>query len=224
MADTYQHVQDQTHEMPISMRYLLGGSLSEGFAGAAAVAISIIALADGGSTIMQSIATILVGAALMFEGGAIAARFTNLLQETSGGKLNSMELGAGMTAQLIGGMGVLTLGILALIGIVPVALSSVAAIIAGGAVLLGSGATARMNAVKIERSGETEEARGLAHSAVSSAAGMQLFIGIGAIVLGILAVLSIDPGHLVSIAMLAVGFSVLMGGAALSGLSVMFRH
>jgi hypothetical protein len=206
------------------MRYLLGGSLSEGFAGAGAVAVAIIALAGHGSMILLSIATILVGAALMFEGGAIAARFTTLMEETSSGKLNSVELGAGMTAQLIGGMAVVTLGILALLGIAGLELTSIAAIVAGGAVLLGSGSTARMNSVKIERAGETEEAKGLAHSAVSSAASVQLFIGIGAVVLGILGVLNIATGQLASIAMLAVGFSVLMGGAALSGMSIMFRR
>jgi len=224
MAETYPQSQAQMRELPISMRYLLGGSLSEGFAGAGAVAIGIIALAEGGSLTMISIATILVGLALLFEGGSIAARFTNLMNQTSEGKLDSVELGAGMSAQLIGGLGVITMGILSLLGIASLELSSIAAIIAGGSVLLGSASTARMNRVKIERSGENEETRGLAHTAVSSAASVELFIGIGAVVLGILAVLGITAAQLTSIAMLAVGFSVLMGGAALSSLSVMFRR
>ncbi len=224
MAETYPQTPIRTHELPIAMRYLLGGSLTEGFAGAGAVAIAIIAIAEGGSLLMISIATILVGLALLFEGGSIAARFTSLMNQTSEGKLDSVELGAGMSAQLIGGLGVITLGILSLLGIATLELSSIAAIIAGGSVLLGSASTARMNALKIERSGESEEARGLAHAAVSSAASVELFIGVGAVVLGILAVLGISTAHLTSIAMLSVGFSVLMGGAAISGLSVMFRR
>jgi hypothetical protein len=224
MAGPSEHAEIPAQGMPVSLRYLLGGSLSEGVAGAGAVAVAIIALADGGSFLLLSIATILVGSALMFEGASMAAKFTSLLQESSRGQLSSMELGAGMSGQLIGGMAVLTLGILSILGIAPVELTSIAAIIAGGSVLLGSGSTARMNAVKIERSGETEEARGLAHSAVSSAAGAQFFIGVGAIVLGILGTLYITPLNLASIAMLGVGFSVFVGGAALSGLSVMFRH
>jgi hypothetical protein len=224
MAETYPHPQTRLHELPGSLRYLLGGSLSEGFAGAGAVAVSIIAIADGDSMTLISIATILVGLALLFEGGSIAARFSSLINQTSEGKLDSVELGAGMSAQLLGGLGVVTLGILSLLGITTLELTSVAAIIAGGSVLLGAASTARINAVKIERSGDNEETRGLAHAAVSSAASMQLLIGIGATVLGILAVLSIQPAQLASIAMLAVGFSVLLSGAAISGLSVMFRR
>ncbi len=224
MAVPHEQVHTQTREIQSSMRYLLGGSLSEGLAGAGAVAVAIIALASGDSAVLLSIATILVGGALMFEGGAIAARYSNLLHETSHGAIDSTELGAGMSAQLIGGMGVVTLGILALLSVDATVLAPIAAIVGGGAVLLGSGATARMNALKIEKSGESDEARHLAHAAVSSAAGVQLFIGISAIVLGILGVLHIATAQLAVIAMLALGASVLMGGAALSGMSVMFRR
>lgn len=224
MAVPHEQVHAESRELQMSMRYLLGGSLSEGFAGAGAVAVAIITLASHGSMILLSIATILVGAALMFEGGAIAARYTNLLHETSHGGIDATELGTGMTAQLIGGMGVITLGILALLSIDATVLAPIAAIIGGGSVLLGSGATARMNTVKVHRSNESEEARSLAHAAIGSAASAQLFIGISAIVLGILGVLHIAAMQLSVIAMLALGFSVLMGGAALSGMSVMFRR
>lgn len=207
-----------------SLRYLLGGSLSEGLAGAGAVAVAIIALASGSAMTLMAIATILVGGALIFEGGAIAARFASLLHETSEGRLDAMEFGTGMTAQVIGGVGVTTLGILALLGIAPTSLVSVAAIVAGGSVLLGAGTTARLNAVKINRSGGSEESKGLAHGAVSSASGVQLFIGIGAITLGILGVLGISPNLLSTIAMLGVGFAVLMGGAAISGLAMAIRR
>jgi hypothetical protein len=224
MADHEHAVRIDSHERAISMRYVLGGSLSEGLAGAGAVAVAIIALASGSSATLMSIATILVGAALVFEGAAISARFNDLMHETSDGGLSAVEFGAGTTAQVVGGMAVVTLGILALLGLSPTELVAVAAIVAGGAVLLGSGTTSRMNALRIDRSKDSAEAQGLAHAAVSSAAGTQLFLGVGAIALGILAVLNISPSLLSIIAMLATGFAVLMSGSALSGLGLAARR
>jgi hypothetical protein len=222
MADHQEVISRETERKSLS--FILGGSLVEGIAGAGAVVVSIIALASGGAAVLMSIATILVGAALMFEGFSIASHFTALMQETSNGSLDSVEFGAGMTSQVIGGMGVTTLGILALLGLSPGQLVSVAAIAAGGAVLLGSGTTSRLNTLKIHHSGDSDEAKSLAHAAVSSASGSEFLIGIGAIVLGILAVLNISPMILSIIAILAVGFSVLMGGSALSGLAMLSRR
>jgi hypothetical protein len=212
------------HERAETMGFVLGGSLIEGLAGAGAVVLAIIALASGGAQILMAITTIVVGGALMFQGGAIAARFRDLLEQTSNGALESIEFGAGMTAQVIGGIGVATLGILSLIGLSPAELVSVAAIVAGGTILLGSGTTSRINAIRIEGSDESEQARHLAHAAVASAAGTEMFIGIGAIALGILAVLNVAPSLLSIIAMLAVGSSVLLGGSTLTGLSFLARR
>jgi hypothetical protein len=206
------------------MRYLLGGSMSEVIAGAGAIAVAIAGLASPIPTALLPISVILVGIGLLFVGGAIASRFSTLLHETSEGRLDAAEFGGGLTVQIVGGMGTIALGIISLLQISTISLSAVAAIVAGGAVLLGSGTNARLNALRINRSTESEEARSLAHVAVSSAINMDVLIGLGAVVLGILAVLRISPLYLSLVAMLGLGFSILISGAALTGLTSAFKR
>jgi hypothetical protein len=223
MAD--QHAYVGTHAEQISLRFLLGGSLGEGLGGAAAVVVSIAGFATlGAPTPLLSIAVILVGAALFFEGGAVASRFSTLLSETSNGRLQMAEFGSGMTAEILGGMTVAALGILALLNVSPVELTAIAAMVAGGSVFLGSMLTARLHHLGISRSGDSEEAQDLAHSAVSSAANIQVLIGFGAAVLGLLSLLNIAPHILSLAAMLSLGVAVLVSGGALSGLAMMLRR
>ena len=63
----------------------LGGSIAEGLSGIAAVALAIIGLAHVFPLLMASIATIALGAALAFEGGAISARYAALIEESRPG-------------------------------------------------------------------------------------------------------------------------------------------
>ncbi len=223
MAD--QHVYAGTHPEQLSMKYLLGGSMTEGIAGAGAIVVAIAGLATlGSNNPLLSIAVILVGGALFFEGGAVASRFSTLLSETSNGRMQTAEFGSGMTAELMGGMVTVALGILSLLGVSSVELTSIAAIVAGGSVFLGSMLTSRLQHLGISRSQESEEARDLAHSAVSSAANVQVLVGFGAAVLGLLGLLSIAPHILALISMLSLGVAVLVSGGSLSGLAMMIRR
>jgi len=166
----------------------------------------------------------LIGGALFFEGGAVASRFSTLLSETSNGRLQSTEFGSGMTAELMGGMVTVALGILSLLGVSSMELNSIAAIVAGGSVFIGSMLTSRLQHLGISRSQESEESRDLAHSAVSSAANIQVLIGFGAAVLGLLGLLHMAPHTLSLVAMLSLGVAVLVSGGSLSGLAMMLRH
>lgn len=223
MAD--QHAYAETTREQMSLRYLLGGSMTEGVAGAAAVVVAIAGLATIATpNPLLPIAVILVGGALFFEGGAVASRFSTLLSETSNGRLQSAEFGSGMTAELLGGMVTVALGILSILRVSPMELSSVAAIVAGGSIFLGSMLTSRLHHLGIARSNESQEARDLAHSAVSSAANIQVLIGFGSAVLGLLGLLSIAPYVLSLVAMLSLGVAVLVSGGALSGLAMMIRR
>ena len=223
MAD--QHAYAEIHPERTSLRYLLGGSLTEGIGGAAAIVVAIAGLATLSSPYpLVSIAVILVGGALFFEGSSVASRFTTLLSETSNGKLQMAEFSGGMTAEVLGGMVVVALGILALLRVSTIELNSIAAIVAGGSVFVGSMLTARLHHLGITRSGDSQEARDLAHSAVSSAANVQLLIGFGAAVLGLLSLLNIAPETLSLVAMLSLGVAMLVSGGALSSLALMLRH
>ena len=166
---------------------------------------------------MAAIAAILVGIALLFEGGAVGSRFSSLASETSGGRLGTLELGGGMTAEFLGGVAGIVLGILSLMGVYSMVLIPVAAIVFGGALLLGSGVTSRLNDLQIERACDREETRHVARAAVRSATGIQVLIGLGSVVLGILAVIGIVPMILGLVALLGVGFSNMLSGSAVSG-------
>ncbi len=200
-----------------AMEYVAGGSLAEGVAGTGAIALSIIGLAGFMESWMISIATILVGVALLLEGSAIAARFTSLVSDTGGGRLGYLEMGGGMTAEFTGGIAGIVLGILSLLGIHPMILVPIAAIVFGGTLLLGSGATTRLNDLHIEKACDKQEARHVARAAMRSATGVQVLIGLGSLTLGILAVVGMAPMTLGLVAMLGVGFSDLLSGSAISG-------
>jgi len=207
-----------------TVEVVAGGSLAEGVAGSGAVVLSIVGLAGVMAPFMVAIATILAGLALVLEGGALGVRFPSLARETAHGRLGVMELGGGMSAEVLGGIGGIVLGILALLGVHPMTLVPIAAIAFGGTLLLGAGATARLNDLQIERACDEKETRHVARAAVRSAEGMQVLAGVGSGVLGILALTGYDPMILGLVAMLSVGISDLMSGTAISGRMLSALH
>lgn len=190
--------------------------MAETIGGAGAVVLAILALAGLLPAYLAAIATIAVGAALLFEGAAVAGRYRDLLKRVSENEIQSTELGGGVSAESLGGLAGIALGILALLGVAPMALMSVAMIVLGGALLLSAGATSRLNHLRMGKNA-SPMAQLVAREAVSTAAGTQVLAGAGAIVLGILAVQGIASLVLVDVAALALGASVLLSGTALGG-------
>jgi hypothetical protein len=197
---------------------LFGGSTAEAVVGAGAVILAIIGLANMWPGYMAPIATIAVGAALLFQGGAIAARYSHMADE-----VGARELGSGLTGEILGGGAGIVLGVLSFIGIWPSTLMAVAVIVLGGTLLIGSSATSRLRFLSTSRL--SEHARRVTREAVEMASGTEVLIGLGAIVLGILALLGFVPGTLVLVALLALGASVLFSGSAVSSrMLAMFRR
>jgi len=193
-----------------------GGSAIETLAGAAAVVLTIIGLAGWYPALLLPIAAICVGAGLMLKGGALAARSHFLMREVSGESMTMAELGGGMSAELMGGAAGIVLGILALAGIAPSTLLSVAAIVFGGTLMFGTGAEAplaRLTAHPAVHPAVHAAARDMAYAAASS----QFLVGAGAVVLGILALIGFVPQTLQLVAILAVGGAAFLSGAAASG-------
>lgn len=202
------------HERGLTAEYLAGGSIVEAVGGAAAVILAILALANIMPTYLASIAAIALGVALLFEGGAIASRYSKLLYETAGPDM--AELGSGMSAEVIGGLCGIVLGILALIGLASIELLAVAAIVFGAATLFSSGATSRLNSLTFARHYGTERwTQQVATELVWAATGIGVLAGLAAIVLGILALIGTFSLTLILAAYLVVGGSVLLSGASL---------
>ncbi len=208
------NVQETTYDQ--TARLVEGGSLAESIAGAAGIVLAIIGLANVLPQILLPIATIALGAGLVAEGGVIAARFSNLLAATGKEQYQTMELGMGLTSEVVGGIAGIVLGILALIKVAPFVLLPIAAIVYGATLLFGTGINSRLNNMQIAQSGENEQFREVAREAVSASSGVQMFLGLGSITLGILGVIGINPLTLCLAALLCVGVSDLISGSALA--------
>jgi hypothetical protein len=107
----------------------------EGFGALATMALAIIGLAGLFPASMAAIAAIVLGAAILFEGGAVTWKNGRIMPANmTEGK--TFEVGA--MADFQGGVAAIVLGILALLGISQLSLLSVA-LIAVGAAFLFSG-------------------------------------------------------------------------------------
>lgn len=205
---------------------LAGGSLVEAIGGVAAVVLAIVGLGSLTQGLfpvyMGSIAAIALGVALVFEGGAIMARYQRLWVESGGEHRTTTELGGGMTVEVLGGLAGAVLGILALLGLLPVTLIAVAAVVFGCTLLLGSGATSRLNHLWLSHHGYHPTAQRISREAVLAASGAQVLVGLAGAVLGILALIGIYPLTLSLVALLCMGGSVLLSGAAVGGRMMAF--
>lgn len=212
-------LQQREHEERRTAEVMSSGSIAEAACGVGAVVLAILSLAGLFVHILLPIATIALGAALFLEGGAIAVRYTRMLTEVTGRRdITITELGGGMTAELFGGGAGIVLGILALLAVARPTLLAIAAIVFGASLVIGCGATARLNKLVIEGWHYLhDEARHVAREAVTAAAGAQLLTGLAGIVLGILALIGLETWVLSAVAMLCMGAAVMLGGAAVSG-------
>lgn len=208
--------QSITHEdVRTSARYLSAGSVVEAVAGTGTVALAILALTGALPMALAAIGTIAVGAGLLVEGAAIAGRFDELLKETETAHLAHRALGSGMAAESVGGVAGIVLGILALLSVDPMVLLPVAMIGFGAAFLVGSGASRDLNELVLDDQAP-ERKRRVTREAVAVANGGQLLLGIGALTLGILAVLGVAPLTLTLVGLIAVGAAAMFAGTALS--------
>jgi hypothetical protein len=205
-------------------RIVRGGTAAESVAGGVGIILAILGLLNVLPQMMLPIATIILGVALIFEGGAISSRFTKLLNETAKGRFETSEWGVGLTSEFIGGIATIILGILALLNIAPAVLLSVAAIVFGGTLILASGVTARLNHLQIPKSAEYDAFREVTREAVSVAMGFRVLLGLSTLVLGIIAVSGVNPMILVFVSLLCVGVSDLTNGGTLTARMMGMLH
>ena len=212
MAATSELVQEQ-HAYEV----LSGGTMLEAIGGIAAVALTILSLAGLMPVLLTSIAVIAIGAALFMEGTSIAAEYRDLLSSASNNQLSAEELGSGISIEFITGIGAMALGVLSLIGVATFTLLPVSAIVLGAGVLLSSGTKSRLNTTKIRLADVNNTANVIAREIASTSIASEVFIGFGAMTLGILAIIGLSPMVLTIIGILGVGCSNALAGSALSG-------
>ena len=190
MNTTETHVMEHPHERETAFKWVAGGSLMEAVGAIATIALAIVGLAGIFSPTMAAIATIVIGAALLIEGGSFgAAQYVPRVGE--GGRAAEAFETPDTSAAFLGGVAAIILGILALLGVASLTLMSVAAIVLGASFLLSG----------VAQSG-----------AFPAAATGHTMVGLASAVLGILAVVGLSSLVLVLVALLVLG-----GGALFSG-------
>ncbi len=190
---------------------LTAGSTSEALAGTCGVVLAIIGLAGMAPMYMMTIGVIVIGAAFLMEGAALMARYAEVTEFTT----DRVELGSGISAQLIGGAAGIILGILALIGVAPQILSSVAILVFGGCLMLGTGMTRHSKAVRTSSlTGEQRMAAAREVAVVMS--GAEALVALAAVVMGILAVVNIAAMSLTLVGVLILGASFAFSGSAMA--------
>jgi hypothetical protein len=195
------------------------GGLADAIGGIATAVLAIVALTGFASTTMAAIATVVFGAALLIQGGTILSEYAHLVfpaeqpLERSGG--------GGLSALFLVGVAGIVLGVLALLGIATTPLTAIATIAFGGALVMSSNSVRQLyllQAATQKTSASHSGSKLLAGTMASGSAGVQVLAGLAAIVLGILSIAGTSAVHLIPVALLVLGVTIILTGSTLSGL------
>ncbi|HEV2455928.1 MAG TPA: hypothetical protein VGY98_16810 [Verrucomicrobiae bacterium] len=172
---------------------IAGGSVTEGIGALSAVVLAILGLAGVFTNIVASVATIVVGAVLLADSmlAKSAVHTINAQGATSG-------LSAGMGAGFFGGIAGIVLGILSFFHPMPEKLISVAVLVFGAALFMGSGTLASLTRP---------------HHTLAGPSSGTPFMGLAVTVLGILAVIGLAPMTLALAGLLGLGATALFGSS-----------
>jgi hypothetical protein len=206
------------------------GGVVDAIGGAATVVLAIIGLAGTNADILLSIATIVFGAALLIQSGTILSELANVMFPNGTSERTDEFSAAGVSVVFLVGVAGIVLGILALIGLYPPILTSIAVITFGAALVFGSNSVwsvHRMKRLASRGGGQGEAMAGgeiLAAEVAAGSAALQCIAGLAALVLGILAVTGTYPAILSLVGLLVMGSAILLTGSTLSGVVQAFMR
>ncbi len=201
----------KTMQGPISTttaREVAGGSAAEAIGAIAVIALSIIGLVGLLSAELAAIATIILGASFLVEGWVLGS--THRMAVTQSGFFSQSAQAGGVSAQGLGGLAGIVLGILGLFQHGSEVLLGAAVLVFGATLLLRSWASFYPTLWLATPSQITSSATSMQFSA-SGWSGLVL-VGVGAMVLGILAIVGLAPLTLVLVGLLSLGAAFLFGG------------
>lgn len=211
-------IHEETHERisrhAIGRDVAIGGSALEGILGLGAVVLAVLGLAGFLPNPLAAIAVIATGAALLFEGASVGAHAKGQPQTE-----RKLMMG-GVGAESIAGIGAIALGVISLVGVDPMKLLPISAIVLGAGVLLSSGATVTRATPFQQRLGSfgtlgtTTERESEVTESTFTAVGMRTLVGAVSLLLGIIGVLGVAPVNLTLISMLSIGASLLLSGVS----------
>jgi hypothetical protein len=200
------------------------GGFVDALGGIATIVLAIIALSGTKADILLSIATIVFGAALLIQGGAMLSEFAQI--EASAEAPTSAS-GGGLSGLFLVGVAGIVLGVLALLGVHALILTSVAVIAFGGALVVSASAvwhllTSRSMTSRFQGRGSMLGA--IASDVAAGSSGIQGMAGLAVIVLGVLAVSGIYSLVLTLVGLLVAGAALVMTGSTLSGTMIGFMR
>jgi len=203
------------------------GGLIDAIGGVATIVLAVIALSGTRADMLLAIATIVFGAALLIQCGTILSEVTGMLFPAAGTAATEEFSGGGLSMMFLAGTAGIVLGVLGLIGVHPIVLTSIAIIAVGSELAFGSNAVwsvFRMKQSAYRSLGALSGSQILATEIAAGSAALQCLGGLAAIVLGILAVTGTLPVQLSLIGLLVMGATVLLTGSTLSGALQGFMH
>lgn len=194
----------------------LNYSLGETGGGIALIVLSILALAKMDPMLLDAIAVILAGIALLIEDGSLSSKYAGALTYAPAYGRQGSTAPDGVSAGTLAGISGIVLGILAILGIAAVTLSAVAIIIFGAAVLFDFAARAQIMALRVVNRESSEQSAKLALAAASSRNASAMLVGVALITLGILALAGLTT-ILITVALLGLGAYLFLSNAAVAG-------
>lgn len=200
------------------------GGFVDALGGIATIVLAIIGLSGVKPDILVSISTIVFGAALLIQGGAMLTEYAQIEVAPD---TNVATSGGGLSALFLVGVGGIVLGVLALLGVHAPVLTAVSVIAFGAALILSSSAvwqllTSRSVAARFQS--RAPMLRVVASEVAAGSVGLQAMAGLAVVVLGILAVSGILTEALTLVALLVAGAAIVLTGSTLSGTMIGFMR
>ena len=208
------------------------GGAMDAIGGIATAVLAIIGLAGWRPELLAGVATIVFGAALLIQGGTLLSEYSQVFSPGAAMRAAADAVGGdGLAAMFPVGIAGIVLGILALIGVASYTLTPVAVIAFGAALMLSAQSVRRLYRMQADlrqaAAGSYAVREFLAGEMAAGSAGIQFAAGLGALVLGIVAVVMAATARsegLTLIALLLVGLTNIISGSALSGLVLSFMR
>ena len=205
------------------------GGFVDAVGGLATTVLTIAGLTGIAPSMMLSIVTIIFGAALLIQGGAMLSEYAGVVFPSGSTAASIDTLGGGaLSAIFLVGAAGMVLGVLALLGVHPASLAAVAVIAFGAGMVMSSRSLLNLHMIKASAKPTSEPTRLgseiVAAEMVSGSAGIQTIAGLSAIVLGILAVVGMRPEALSLVALLVLGATLVLTGTAFSGVVLSFMR
>ncbi|MBV8771275.1 MAG: hypothetical protein JO166_02925 [Deltaproteobacteria bacterium] len=210
MAMTEADRQEQL--LRIESNYALG----ETTGGIALIVLTILALAKVDPMLLNAIAVIVAGVALLIEDGVLTGQFGGMIARVPADRAGAGPTADRITAGTLAGVSGVVLGILAILGIASVVLTAAAIIIFGAAVLFDFSARARTAALRTMSGESSEQSVRIAFAApgINSSA---MLVSLALITLGILALAGLVSSILVTVGLLGFGGYLFLQNAAMAG-------